>query len=104
MAKDKPTKVKQPEPAGVLVRGRLADVGAILSGCLYFVSFAGFDQWYLTFVALVPLWLSIQGQPPKRAAWLAFLSGLAMNLGGFYWLVEMLRTFSGFPTPLCIFF
>lgn len=90
-----------PEP---LVRGRLADAGAVLSGVLYFVSFAGFDQWWLTFVALVPLYLSIQRQTPKRAAWLGFLCGLAMNLGGFYWLLNMLRTFSGFPTALCLVF
>lgn len=88
----------------LLVRGRMAEAGAVLSGVLYFVAFAGFDQWWLTFVALVPLYVSIQGQPPRRAAWLGFLSGLAMNLGGFYWLVNMLRTFSGFPTALCLVF
>jgi apolipoprotein N-acyltransferase len=27
-----------------------------------------------------------------------------MNLGGFYWLVNMLKTFSGFPLPLCLLF
>jgi apolipoprotein N-acyltransferase len=90
-----------PEP---LVRGRLAEAGAILSGLLYFVAFAGFDQWWLTFVALVPLYISLQGQTPKRGAWLGFLCGLTMNLGGFYWLLNMLRTFSGFPIPLCLVF
>jgi apolipoprotein N-acyltransferase len=87
-----------------LVRGRLAEAGAILSGVLYFVAFAGFEQWWLTFVALVPLYLSLHGQTPKRATWLGFLCGLSMNLGGFYWLVEMLKTFSGFPVPLCLLF
>lgn len=87
-----------------LVRGRLAEAGAILSGVLYFVAFAGFDVWPLTFVALVPLYLSLFGQTPKRATWLGFLTGLAMNLGGFYWLLNMLKTFSGFPTALCLVF
>ncbi len=87
-----------------LVRGRLAELGAILSGLLYFVAFAGVDIWPLTFVALVPLYLSLIGQPAKRATWLGFLTGLAMNVGGFYWLVGMLKTFSGFPTPLCLLF
>lgn len=87
-----------------IVRGRLAEAGAILSGVLYFVAFAGFDQWWLTFVCLVPLYVSLHGQPTKRAAWLAFLTGLAMNLGGFYWLLNMLKTFSGFPTALCLVF
>lgn len=90
-----------PEP---LVRGRLADVGAIVSGLLYFVAFAGFDQWWLTFVAFVPMWLVLQGQTAKRAAWLGLLTGLTMNLCGFYWLLTMLRTFSGFPTALCLVF
>ncbi|MCL2726468.1 MAG: apolipoprotein N-acyltransferase [Polyangiaceae bacterium] len=89
---------------GVLIRGRLAEASAVLSGVLYFLAFAGWDQWWLTFVTLVPLWLALQGQTTKRATWLGFLSGLAMNLGGFYWLVNMLRTFSGFPVPLCILF
>ncbi|MDF2695381.1 MAG: Apolipoprotein N-acyltransferase, partial [Labilithrix sp.] len=92
-------------PTGTpLVRGRLADLGALISGVLYFVAFAGFDIWPLTFVCLVPLYLSLHGQTPKRATWLGFLTGLAMNVGGFYWLVNMLRTFSGFPTPLCLLF
>lgn len=91
-------------PLVPLVPKRLAELGALLSGTLYFVAFAGFDVWPLTFVCLVPLYLSLFGQTPKRATWLGFLAGLAMNVGGFYWLVNMLRTFSGFPTPLCILF
>lgn len=87
-----------------LVRGRLAEAGAILSGILYFVAFAGFDQWWLTFVCLVPLYVALHGQTTKRATWLAFLTGLAMNLGGFYWLLNMLKVFSGFPTYLCLVF
>lgn len=87
-----------------IVRGRLAEAGAILSGILYFVSFAGFDQWWLSFVCLVPLYVSLHGQPTRRAVWLSFLTGLAMNLGGFYWLLNMLKTFSGFPTALCLVF
>jgi apolipoprotein N-acyltransferase len=87
-----------------LVPWRLAIAGAILSGILYFVAFAGFDQWWLTFVCLVPLYVSLHGQPTRRAVFLSFLTGLAMNLGGFYWLVNMLKTFSGFPIPLCLLF
>lgn len=87
-----------------LVRGRLAEAGAILSGIVYFVAFAGFDVWPLTFVAFVPLYLALFGQSTKRAAWLGFLTGLSMNLGGFYWLLNMLKTFSGFPTALCLVF
>ncbi len=87
-----------------LVSWNHARLGAILSGILYFVAFAGFDQWWLTFVCLVPLYVSLHGQPTKRAVFLGFLTGLAMNLGGFYWLLNMLKTFSGFPTALCLVF
>ncbi|MBX3197503.1 MAG: apolipoprotein N-acyltransferase [Labilithrix sp.] len=97
-------KTETTSPGDPLVRGRLAEVGALLSGVLYFVAFAGFDVWPLTFVCLVPLYVSLAGQTPRRATWLGFLTGLAMNVGGFYWLVNMLRTFSGFPTPLCVLF
>jgi len=87
-----------------LLPGRTADAAAVLSGILYFLAFAGFDLWPLTFVTFVPLYLALFGQTPRRATWLGFLTGLAMNLGGFYWLVEMLKTFSGFPLPLCLLF
>jgi apolipoprotein N-acyltransferase len=79
-------------------------LGALLSGVLYFVAFAGIDVWPLAFVCLIPLYLSLFGKTPKRATCLGFLTGLAMNVGGFYWLVNMLKTFSGFPTPLCLLF
>ncbi len=89
-------------PPRPLVSGFLAEAGALLSGVLYFLSFAGFDRWWLAFIALSPLYLALQGQTPRRAAWLGFLCGLAMNVGGFYWLMNMLTTFSGFPTFVCL--
>jgi apolipoprotein N-acyltransferase len=88
----------------VLVRGWLAPAGAVLSGCLSFTAFAGLDIWPLAFIAVVPLYLVMIGQTPKRAAWLGLLSGFAMCMGGFYWLANMLKTFSGFGLPLCLFF
>jgi apolipoprotein N-acyltransferase len=97
------TPIAPPAP-GALIPFRIGVGLAIASGLLYFVAFAGVDVWPLTFVCLVPLYLALQGQNPKRATWLGFLTGLAMNLGGFYWLVNMLKTFSGFPVPLCLLF
>lgn len=88
----------------LLIPGRWAEIFAVISGLLYFVAFAGVDIWPLTFISLVPLYLALFGQTPRRATWLGLLTGLAMNLGGFYWLVNMLKTFSGFPLPLCLLF
>ena len=101
--KTKPAKVKVVLPQGLL-SNRMAFAGAFLSGLLYWISFAGMDIWPLTFLAYGPLWIALQKQPPKRAFWLGTLAGTTMNVFGFYWLLNMLRTFSGFPTIACSFF
>jgi apolipoprotein N-acyltransferase len=77
---------------------------AVLCGFLYFLAFPGPDVWPLTFVALVPLGIALEGQTPRRAAWLGWLAGFTMTMIGFYWLLELLQTFSGFGTPLCLLF
>ena len=74
---------------------------ALLCGVCYFLAFPGIDIWPLGFVALIPLRLALLGQTPKRAFWLGWLSGLTMISLGFYWMVDMMRQFSGFSTPIC---
>ncbi len=82
----------------------LALGAAILSGVLYWLAFPGVDAWPLAFVAWVPLVVAIDGQAPRRAAWLGLAAGCTMNVAGFIWLQEMLKTFSGFPAPICFLF
>jgi apolipoprotein N-acyltransferase len=86
----------------------LAYAGAVLSGLLYWLSFPGKEDtlWHglLAFVAFVPMWIALQGQAPKRATWIGVVTGATMNLAGFYWLLDMLETFSGFPGPICMIF
>jgi len=77
---------------------------AFLCGLLYFLAFPGLSVWPLGFVALVPLRIALVGQTPRRAAWIGWLSGMTMVSFGFYWLLDMMRAFSGFSTPLCLFF
>jgi apolipoprotein N-acyltransferase len=92
-------------PLGTLpLPATLAYAGAVVSGLLYWLAFAGMDVWPLAFVALVPLVLAIHRQTPRRALALGTLSGLTMNVCGFSWLLGMLKEFSGFPLPLCILF
>jgi len=79
-----------------------AALSAVLCGVCYFLAFPGIDIWPLGFVALIPLRLALLGQTPKRAFWLGWLSGLTMISLGFYWMVEMMRQFSGFPTLVCV--
>ncbi len=86
----------------------LAYSGAVLSGLLYWLAFPGKvdtrGHGLLALVAFIPFWIAIQRQSPRRATWLGVTTGATMNLAGFYWLLDMLRTFSGFPTPLCMLF
>jgi apolipoprotein N-acyltransferase len=83
---------------------RPAALLAVGSGLLYFLAFPGPDLWPLSFVALVPLIVALDGQTPRRAAWLGWLAGFTMTMIGFYWLLELLQTFSGFGLPLCLLF
>lgn len=77
---------------------------AFLSGLLYWVAFPGIDVWPVSFVALVPLFVALAGQTPKRGFWLGWTAGFGMTITGFYWLSYTLQVFSGFPLPLCWLF
>ncbi|HWZ90568.1 MAG TPA: apolipoprotein N-acyltransferase, partial [Polyangiaceae bacterium] len=90
--------------SSVLLPGRAAYGAAVFCGLLYFLAFPGVEIWPLSFVALVPLIIALRGQTPRRAFGLGWAAGFTMTMCGFYWLLDMLKTFSGFPTPLCVLF
>src|ERR1700729_3424402 len=96
--------LKLPRAGALPLHWLLALAGAHLSGLLYWLAFAGMDVWPLAFVAWVPLLVAMHRQTPKRAALLGWLAGTTMNVFGFIWLMQMLKTFSGFPAPICFFF
>ena len=74
---------------------------AVLSGVLYFVGFIGFDQWYLEWVALVPLLVVLNSvHSGRRAFFISWLMGWVTHLGGYYWLVHLLVEFAELPLPL----
>jgi apolipoprotein N-acyltransferase len=76
---------------------------ATLSGVLYFVSFIGFDQWYLAWFALAPLLVALRSvERGRRALWVSWWMGLVTHLGGYYWVVHLLRTFAYLPLPLAV--
>jgi apolipoprotein N-acyltransferase len=83
---------------------RLGATLAVSSGILYFLAFPGVGLAPLAAVALVPLAVALRGQSARRAAWIGWLAGFTMTMLGFYWLLEMLETYSGFPLPLCVLF
>lgn len=101
--KAKKAKAEAFTPSGALP-ARVAYPLAFLSGFLYFLGFPGVDLWPLSFVALVPLIVAMRGQTPRRAAGLGWMAGFTMTMTGFYWLLEMLQVFSGFPVILCVLF
>jgi apolipoprotein N-acyltransferase len=73
-----------------------------ISGILYFLSWVGFGIWPLAFVCFVPLLVSLRDATPrqalKRGAWMGFVT----HLGGYTWVVHMLRVFAFLPTPLAV--
>ncbi len=77
---------------------------AALSGFLFYASFPGLDIWPLAFVAWTPWVIALRGRRPAQAALQGLVLGLVIGIFGFYWLLEMLETFSGFPTSLCVVF
>jgi apolipoprotein N-acyltransferase len=89
-------------PAQRVVSGRVAVSLAFATGVFYFAAFPGIDLWLLAFVAFAPLFVALRGQSPARGFALASLSGFTMNMLGFYWLLGMLKEFSGFPTAICL--
>ena len=57
-------------------RDGLRIAGAVLTGLMLAVSFPGWGQSTVVFTALVPLLLAVQSVSSKRAAGLAWLSGM----------------------------
>ncbi len=84
------------------IRAPVAHGLGALSGFLYFLGFPGVNLWPLALIAQAPLLLALRGQSPRRAAAIGFTSGMVISLTGFYWLLGMLRTFSGLPWVVCL--
>ena len=73
---------------------------AVLSGGLYFAGYTGFGQFYLTWVCFVPVLFAIRDLSPRRALGLGMVFGWVTQMGGFYWIAELLEGFAGLPGPL----
>ena len=73
-----------------------------LAGVLTFLSFPFTTErdtnlWPLAWVALVPFFEGIRGLRGKQAFWFGSFAGLVTNLGGFWWISEVLREFGHLP-------
>ena len=96
------------EPAPASSNTRVGEPAALAlaaaSGIIYWLGFTQAPFVPLAFVSLVPLLVALRGRSGFRAFRLGWLFGTLANAGGFYWIVGMLRTFSGFPTAVCALF
>lgn len=71
---------------------------SILSGCLWFLACADFDIWPLAWVAMIPsMWVIENAPTRRRALFYGWITGLVANLGGFYWIANLLERFAHMP-------
>jgi len=87
-------------PSTPPLKNALPWIAAAVGGVLVFLGYAGFDQFYLEWVCLVPVLWAVRDQRPGRAFLIGWLAGIVMHLGGFYWAIGMFRQFAGMPWPL----
>lgn len=71
-----------------------------LSGILYFLSWIGFGIWPLAFVCFLPLLWSLRESSHKQAFWRGWWMGFVTHLGGYTWIIHLLKVFAFAPLPL----
>jgi apolipoprotein N-acyltransferase len=77
-------------------------VAAFASASLLLLAAPPFDLWPLAFVGLIPLYLALRQTRLRRAAGLGWLTGLLINLGGFYWMAPFLKEFAHLSWPVSV--
>lgn len=80
----------------------LSLLAAIASGFLLVVAFPKYDQSYLLFVALLPLFWALRGQSPRTAFWLGIVSGFTFYLGLLSWILYVTHVYGKLPLPLAL--
>jgi len=73
---------------------------SLLSGILLILSFPKFDFEFLAWLALVPLFYSIEGKGLFHAFSLGFLTGFVSYLGILYWIIVAVHTYGNVPLLL----
>lgn len=77
---------------------------ALTTGLLFYLGFPGADLWGFSFLAFAPWAIALRRRGTKQAALQGLALGVLMGVFGFYWLRDMLVTFSGFSPLICSFF
>ena len=73
---------------------------SLLSGILLILSFPDFDLEFLAWLALVPLFYSIEGKGLYHSFILGFLTGIISFLGILYWIIVAVHTYGNVPLIL----
>jgi apolipoprotein N-acyltransferase len=79
----------------------------LFSAVMMFLGFAGFGVWPLAFVGMVPALYVFDQEPRPTGAkffWRALFFGYVAYYGGFYWVVNTIVDFGGFPYLLALAF
>lgn len=73
---------------------------SLIAGTLLILSFPKFDLEFLAWLALVPLFYSIEGRGLFQAFVLGFLTGFVAYLGILYWIIVAVHSYGGIPLIL----
>jgi apolipoprotein N-acyltransferase len=77
----------------------------LVTGGLIAAPWLDFSLYPLAWLAFAPLLWALDAAPSRRAALrVGLLAGLATNVPAFYWLVDTIHVFGGFPYPIALFF
>ncbi len=66
---------------------------ALAGGILLTVAFPDYNHYPIAFVALIPLWVSIQSMSPGRAFYAGLITGVSHYLTLIYWIIPTLTVF-----------
>jgi apolipoprotein N-acyltransferase len=75
---------------------------AVGSGLLSAAAFPPWDLGGVAFVALVPLFLALEGITPGHGAWLGYAAGLSFYLATIWWVVNTMTTYGRMPLALSL--
>jgi apolipoprotein N-acyltransferase len=75
---------------------------SILSGILLILSFPKYDFEFLAWIALVPLFYSIEGKGLYHSFLIGFLTGLVAYLGILYWIIVAVHNYGHVPLFLTV--
>ena len=71
-----------------------------LCGVATFLSYPNAGLWPLSFLSLAPLLVIAERGSVRAAFGWAMVTAVVTNVGGFYWITNVLRDFAAMPLPL----